>query len=449
MTNDDRTHIADDPGRADALVMFGLTGDLGEKKLFPALGELAVAGELTHPVVAVSRSGVSVEELRERIAGALAASALDDGGFDAREAERAVAALDLRAVQGGVDEGATWHRIVEAVDGCERPVVYAALPPSLFATTATRVAGTGLPDTTRLVVEKPFGEDHASAMELWHDVTDQIDPARLFVVDHFLAKTVIENLLTVRARNAVIANNLLPGLVERIDVVLHESGDVDGRGSFYESVGAVRDVVQNHLLQMLAVATMQRPPDGTDAAYLRARQDALEAIRPVDPATVTLGQYSGYRELDDVADDSDVETFASLELAIDADPWRGIPVGVVTGKALHEQRTAVVFTIRSDAADGRGRIVFDVSPSPCISIELDVIAGDDQGTRAITLAGHPDDDHEGLGDYATMLRGALRGERRHFATIDGILASWRVVDPIAEHRPDIELYEPGTDGPKH
>ena len=442
MTNDDRTHTADDPGCGDALVMFGLTGDLGEKKLIPALGELAVAGELSHPIVAVSRSGVDVDELRGRIA-----EALDPGPLGDRSADDVVAALDLRAVEGGVDEDETWRRIVDEVDGCDRPVVYAALPPSLFATIASRVASSGLPETTRLVLEKPFGEDRDSAVELWHDVTDQIEPARLFVVDHFLAKTAIENLSTVRACNAVIANNLRPGLVARIDLVMHESGDVDGRGSFYESVGAVRDVVQNHLLQMLAVATMQQPGDGSDEAYVRARQDALDAVQPVDPATVTLGQYEGYRELDDVADDSDVETYASLELAIDAEPWRGVPVRIVTGKALHEQRTAVVFTIRSDEAAGSGRIVFDISPSPCISIELEVIAGDDHGVRSITLAGRPDDDHEGLGDYATMLRGALRGERRHFATIDGILAGWRVVDPIAEHRPAVQRYEPGTNGP--
>lgn len=423
--------------------MFGLTGDLGAKKLLPALGELAVAGELGLPVVAVSRRGVSVEELRELIA-----EALDDHPSDDAAVEAAVSALDLHVVEGGVDEDSTWERIASAVDGCSTAVVYAALPPSLFATTATRLAESDLPDTSRLVVEKPFGEDGPSARRLWDEVTAAIEPERLFVVDHFLAKTAVENLSTVRTCNAVIANNLQPGLVERIDVVLHESDGADGRGSFYESVGAVRDVVQNHMLQLLALATMEAPHDPhDDEAHLRARQELLDAVRPVDVATVTLGQYEGYRELDDVDDDSDVETYASMALAIDTDRWRGVPVWLETGKALHQKRTAVVLTIRSDDAVGRGRLVFDVSPSPCISMRLDVLEGDDHDVGSITLAGRPDDDHGGLGDYATMLHGALVGDRRHFATIDGILAGWRIVDPIGDRRPELVTYEPGSAGP--
>ncbi|MFP5488927.1 MAG: hypothetical protein ACLGHQ_11550 [Acidimicrobiia bacterium] len=438
------THHTHDTGeRADALVMFGLTGDLGDKKLFPALAELVAAGELDLPLVSVSRSELGPDEIRSRIL-----DALDDAGA---ERARAVAnELDVRSVSGGVDDDATWADIAEHLDGCDRPVVYAALPPDLFGTLAARVASSDLPDTARLVIEKPLGHDEASARELWDDITSRIDPERVFVVDHFLAKTAIENLLTVRTCNAVIANNLRPGTVRRIDVVMHETGGVDGRGSFYESVGAVRDVVQNHVLQLLALATMDAPADGSDEAYLAARQDLLASIRPVDPARVVLGQYVGYRDLDDVDDDSDVETYASLEVAIDQDPWRGVPVHLVTGKQLHEQRTAVVFTVQSDDAGGAGacgRLAFDVSPSPCISIDLDVLDGDGHTTRTITLAGRPDDDHGGLGDSATMLRGALVGERRHFATIDGILAGWRVVDPIARARPEVRRYEPGAAGP--
>lgn len=430
------------PTRADGLVMFGLTGDLGDKKLLPALGELAVGDELGVPVVAVSRRGVTVDELRERIA-----ASLDDHPSEDVTVEDAVDALDLRVVTGGVDDDAVWQEIGDHLDGCSLPVVYAALPPTLFAKVAAHVAASDLPPSTRLVIEKPFGSDEASARQLWDDVTAAVEPARLHVVDHFLAKTAIENLSTVRIDNAVIANNLRPGLVERIEVVLHEPDGVDGRGSFYESVGAVRDVVQNHMLQTLALATMAAPTDDRDDAYLQARQHLLDAVRPVDPATVTLGQYEGYRDLDDVADDSEVETYASMELVIDADPWRGVPIRLETGKALHEKRTAVVFVIRSDDADGCDRIVFDVSPTPCISIELQVLEGAEHDVGTITLDGRPSDDHDGLGDYATMLRSALLGERRHFATIEGILAGWRIVDPVAEHRPDPVPYEPGSTGP--
>lgn len=429
------------PDRADALVMFGLTGDLGEKKLLPALGELALAGELEHPVVVVSRSGVGVEELRDRIA-----EALDDHPCEDDAVEATVAALDLRTVEGGVDDPTTWQAVAEEFDERTRPVVYAALPPGLFASTADRLARSDLPGATRLVIEKPFGHDRTSAQQLWDDVTAAIDPSRLLVVDHFLAKTAIENLVTVRTCNAVIANNLQSGLVERIDVLLHESDGVDGRGSFYESVGAVRDVVQNHMLQMLALATMRRPDDDSDGAQAQARRELLAAIEPVDPHAVALGQYEGYRDLDDVDGGSEVETYASLELSIDADPWRGVPVRLETGKALHEKRTAVVFTVRSDEAPGSGRIVFDVSPSACISMELEVLGGD-HDVRTITLAAPPHADHDGLGDYATMLRSALRGERRHFADIESILAGWRIVDPIFDRRPEVRPYPPGSTGP--
>lgn len=431
--------MTDDPGRADGLVMFGLTGDLGEKKLLPALVELATSGQLDHPVVAVGRSELDTDELRQR----LHAARGDEHPADA------VDGLDLHYVRGGVDEDETWRAITARLADAERPVVYAALPPDLFGTLAEQVAGSDLAAATRLVVEKPFGHDEASARELWAAVTAQLDAERVFVVDHFLAKMAIENLLTVRTCNAVIANNLRPGLVERIDVVMHETGGVDGRGSFYESVGAVRDVVQNHMLQLLALATMAPPADDSDVAYLDARRSLLGAVEPADPEHVTLGQYAGYQDLDDVADDSDVETFAELTLAIDQEPWRGVPVRLRTGKQLHEQRTAVTFTIRADdaASAAAGRLVFDVSPSPCITIELDVLDGDDHDVRTIALTGRPDDDHEGLGDYATMLRSALLGERRHFATIDDIVHGWRIVDPIAAHRPAVRTYEPGTSGP--
>lgn len=444
--------------RSDALVMFGLSGDLGDKKLLPALAELADAGEIDHPVVAVGRRELSVDELRSRLR-----EAIDDRGDEAPAIDdRTVDRLDLHYVRGDVDDAATFEAIADAIGDASRSTVYAALPPQLFGTVAGELAASAFGSDARLVLEKPFGNDEASARELWEEITSQIEPERLFVVDHFLAKASIENLLTVRTHNALIANNLQPGLVRRIDVIMHESGGVDGRGSFYESVGAIRDVVQNHMLQLLALATMRRPADDSDEAYLTARQRLLDAVAPADPATATLGQYEGYRRLDDVDDDSSVETFAVLEVAIDADPWRGVPIRLVTGKCLHEQRTAVVFTVgtrrpddRAEPADGAGhgdgagcgRLVFDISPTPCISMELEVLDPDGHGATSVTLAAPQQERHDGLSDYATMLRGALHGERRHFATIDGILAGWRVVDPVLSDRPAVVDYRPGTLGP--
>jgi glucose-6-phosphate 1-dehydrogenase len=449
MSNERHTSTHSASGRSDALVMFGLTGDLGAKKLFPAIAELAGSGELDHPVVAVGRRELGVDELRSRLRDAIADRADDAPTVDEHAADQ----LDLHYVRGDVGDADTFEAIADAIGGASRPTVYAALPPDLFGTIAGALADSTLGADSRLVLEKPFGEDAMSARELWDEITSRLAPERLFVVDHFLAKAAIENLVTVRTHNALIANNLQPGLVRRIDVLMHESGGVDGRGSFYESVGAIRDVVQNHMLQLLALATMERPDDDGDAAYLDARQRLLEAVTPIERAT--FGQYVGYRELDDVDDDSAVETFAELEVGIDADPWREVPVRLVTGKRLHEQRTAVVITVGTDRSGteethddpGCGRLVFDISPTPCISIELEVLDPDDHQPAVMTLAARQDEHHDGLGDYATMLRDALHGERRHFATIDGILAGWRIVDPVLRDRPEVIPYEPGTSGP--
>jgi glucose-6-phosphate 1-dehydrogenase len=253
-----------------------------------------------------------------------------------------------------------------------------------------------------------------------------------------------------RTVNPLLANSLDAEHVDSVDIIMHEVGGVDGRGSFYEGVGAIADVVQNHLMQMLAMVTMQAPTDDGDDAFHEARQHLLEAIEPVRPDDVVLGQYAGYRDLDDVADDSTVETFASMMLSIDNDQWRGVPVSIRTGKRLHEDRTEAIFHLRNTASRATttgNRIRFTVKPHAAVTFDLDVIDPESHRTRPTSIEACGPDGHGPLGDYAVMFDGAMNGDTRHFAQIDGIVEAWRVLEPVLHASLPIHPYDPGTPGP--
>ena len=444
--------------RGDALVMFGLTGDLGAKKLFPALYDLAAAGRLGIPVIGVGRSEYSDADLRSMFDESLADHTPAGGG----DVDRDVAAsIDLSYLSGDSTESSTYDSLAEQLGDARSPVVYAALPPGIFGDVARGIASSGLADTTRLVTEKPFGEDAASARDLYDEIVDALEPERLFIVDHFLAKAAIENMLTVRTSNALIANSMCARFVESIDLVMSETGGVDGRGSFYESVGAINDVVQSHMLQMLALLTMEPPADDSDVAYHASRSELLGAIEPFDPALTVLGQYAGYRDLDDVDDDSQVETYVATVTSIDNDRWRDVPVTMRTGKQLGADATIATVTLRDeerrtgDGDDERAadrsrvtnRVRFNVKPSPSLSFDIGVLDPETHLAASTTVFACGPDDHGALSDYAVMLDNALAGQSRHFAQIDDVIAAWSVVAPIKSADLGLQTYEPGSDGP--
>ncbi len=429
--------VHDVSARGDALVMFGLTGDLGAKKLFPALHHLAVAGKLGVPVIGVGRSNCSDDDLRAMFRDSLG----DD--YDACAAD----SVDLTYLSGDSTDAATYEELAGLLGAVRRPVVYAALPPGVFGDVARKIADSALPESTRLVTEKPFGDDADSARALHDEIVDAIGAQHLFIVDHFLAKSAVENMSAVRLSNPVIANSMCSQFVESIDVTMSETGGVDGRGSFYESVGAIRDVLQNHLLQLLAFLTMEEPIDASEAAHHAARAALLEAVRPFDLATAVLGQYEGYRDHDDVADDSMVETFVAAGTFIDNERWRDVPITISTGKQLADDVTAATITLRGSADAVPNRITFSVQPQASVTFELGILdAASHELVPAEVTIGEPEG-HGGLSDYAVMLDNAMDGTTRHFAQIDGVVAAWKIVAPLLNASSPPVSYARHTNGP--
>ena len=424
--------------RGDALVVFGLTGDLGHDELLPGLVLLHATGRLGVPVVGVGRHAPDDigQLLRDAIDPELAART-------GRTIDQIVDDIDLGFVEGDATEAQTWSDIHDVLGDVRLPVVYAALPPALLGDVAEQVAASSLPDTCRLVLEKPFGEDRASAVELHDRITEEIDPSRLFLVDHFLAKPAIRNLIDVR-RSPVLDLALRAEHLDSISIEFPEPGGLEGRGSFYEGVGGVvPDVVQNHLLQTVASA-LATPPSAPSSggAERAARVDLLRRIAPIDPERSVLGQYDGYRDLDDVDDDSSVPTLVSVELDVDHDRWRGVPIRLRTGKRVADGAFAVDWRLRGD---GLARSVrAQIKPQASVQVDLEELDPDTHGTVVATACTPVRSDHGALDAYATVLGDALSGDRHHMTSIDEVTEAWRIVEPLLGPTSDLRTYAPGT-----
>ena len=421
--------------RADALVVFGLTGDLGHDELLPGIVLLHATGRLGVPVVGVGRHGPDDLEqlLRDAIDPTLATRC-------GTTVDRLVDEIDLRFVEGDATEAETWDAVADELADTRLPAVYAALPPALLGDVAERVAASRLPDRTRLVLEKPFGEDQASAIELHDRITEHVDEERLFLVDHFLAKVSVRNLVTFR-RSTVVDLTLRADHVEQVTIDFPEVGGVDGRGSFYEGVGGVvPDVVQNHLLQTMASALLEPPAANASADEVRrARVDLLRSTTPFSPDDSTLGQYDGYRDLDDVDDDSVVPTFLRGELTIDEGRWAGVPIVLRTGKRVADGPFLVAWRL----ADG-GAVRARMKPDAAIQFDLDELDPATHGTSTAVACTPVRTDHGALDAYATVLGDALAGERRHMSSIEEIVESWRIVEPLLGEPSSLTTYAPGT-----
>lgn len=413
-------------GEADALVVFGLTGDLGEDRLLPAIAALHRLGRLDVPVVGVGRSDHSDDELREALAG---------------HDEAAANAVSLSYVRGDAGDRSTFDRVADVLGGSDAPVVYAAIPPSLFEALTAALADSDIGPGATLVVEKPFGNDARSAATLYEQMTQRLGDDRLRIVDHFLAKAAVENLVTARSANALFDAALRAETVKAIHVEMHERGTAAGRGSFYDDVGVVADVVQNHVLQLSTFALM--PPVAETAGLARLRERRAETLSSlaVRPESIVLAQYDGYRDHDGVDDDSLMPTYASFEMTSSLPRWADTPIYVSAGKGLDLDRTRVVFELAAPAgapaSTGTTSISFDVSPTASITTELWLLDPGAHGEAGPALARRQVEldapsTHDGLDAYGALLDDALRGRSTHFATIDDVVEGWRVVAPLDE-----------------
>jgi glucose-6-phosphate 1-dehydrogenase len=437
------------PEQADALVVFGVTGDLAHKKIFPALQGLVKHGLLDMPVIGVARGGSGLEGLRERIRDSLEAS---DEGIDAAAFAR-LAEL-VRYVDGDYQEPKTFAALRKALGDAAHPLHYLALPPSLFATVADELRESGSGDGASVVVEKPFGRDSASAIELNDALHRSFDEQSVYRIDHYLGKESVQNLLFFRFANSFLEPIWNRNYVDHVQITMAESFGVGSRGKFYEEVGAIRDVVQNHLLQVVAHLAME-PPVAADAdSLLDEKAKVFKAIRTAKPADLVRGQYRGYRGERGVAPASNVETYAALRLGIDSWRWAGVPFYLRSGKRVDATVTEVVVTLKRPphvvfpGNDAPNYLRFRLGPTR-VAIALGAVAkrpGPEMRGREIELD-VCDTGHEEVGAYERLIGAALEGDHALFAREDGVLEAWRIVDPLLRARAAPEIYEPGSSGP--